>query len=235
MAGAGSRFSTAGYKKAKPFIKINNRMMIEHVMDGLKYPNASYTLIIREDFAKEYKSELDILVQKYSVNFIIVKELTQGACCTALAAHKIINNDVPVIFADCDNIFDNRCFINFVDDCLSRNIDGSLLVFSSNDTRYSYALIDENGYVIKTKEKEPISTLAICGAYMFAHGYDFVDNAINIIIYGKKDNNEFYMSKVYDCAAKQGLKIGVYPISAENWHCVGTPEQLEQFLNKDKK
>jgi dTDP-glucose pyrophosphorylase len=232
MAGAGARFSEAGYKKAKPFISIKGKMMIERVLDGLLYPNAHYTLIIRENFAEEYKQELTELSLKYKVNYIKVKELTQGACCTALAAHKVINNNIPVVFADCDNIFNNQCFIQFVDDCLNRKIDGSLLVFSANDDRYSYALTDENGYVIKTKEKQVISEYAICGAYMFAHGKDFVDNAINIIIYGKKDKNEFYMSKVFDYAAKQKLKIGIFEITADDWNCVGTPQQLNDFLNK---
>jgi len=49
MAGAGSRFKDAGFLEPKPFIDMNGRMMIEHVLDNLNYPNAHYVLIAREE------------------------------------------------------------------------------------------------------------------------------------------------------------------------------------------
>ena len=110
MAGAGSRFKAEGYELPKPFIDINGRMMIEHVLDGVNYPNAHYTLIIQKSFEEENKEQLEILAHRYHVAFVSVEKLTQGACCTALSAHEIINNNLPVVFADSDNIFNNQIF-----------------------------------------------------------------------------------------------------------------------------
>ena len=232
MAGAGSRFKVAGYDLPKPFIDVNGQMMIERVLDGINYPNAHYTLIIQEEFEKENKAQLEKLANKYHVAFVSVKKLTQGACCTALAAHEIINNNIPVVFADSDNIFNNATFKAFVDDCLHRNLDGGLLTFNTDKECYSYAAIDNNGIVTRTREKEVISNHAITGVYMFKNGADFVRCAIDMMIYGDKAKNEFYMSNVYNYAVQKGLNIGVYDIKETDWDCVGTPQQLKEYLEK---
>lgn len=232
MAGAGSRFKVAGYDLPKPFIDVNGQMMIERVLDGINYPNAHYTLIIQEEFEKENKVQLEKLANKYHVAFVSVKKLTQGACCTALAAHEIINNNIPVVFADSDNIFNNATFQAFVDDCLRRNLDGGLLTFNTDKECYSYAAIDNNGIVTHTREKEVISNHAITGVYMFKNGADFVRCAIDMMIYGDKAKNEFYMSNVYNYAVQKGLNIGVYDIKETDWDCVGTPQQLKEYLEK---
>lgn len=230
MAGAGSRFKAQGYDLPKPFIDINGKMMIEHVLNGISYPNAHYTLIIQKQFEEENTKQLDKLSSAYPVAFISVEKLTQGACCTALAAHEIINNNLPVVFADSDNIFSPRAFAGFVDDCLARRLDGSLMTINSNKDCFSYAQTGGDGLVVRTREKEVISAHAITGVYMFSRGADFVKCAIDMMIYGDKAKNEYYMSNVYNHAVKHNLKIGVFDIPAAAWRCVGTPEQLQEFL-----
>jgi dTDP-glucose pyrophosphorylase len=238
MAGAGSRFKVAGYDLPKPFINVNGKMMIEHVLDSLQRPCAKYTLIIQESFEQEYKEKLDLLKRNYGVNFLSVEKLTQGASCTALAAYELINNDEVVIFADSDNFFNNLVFNKFIDDAIARNLGGSLLTFNTDLPCYSFARVDSNGYVTETREKEPISNHAITGVYLFAHGRDFVKCAINMLIYGDRTKNEYYMSNVYNWAIKYGLKIGCFDIKESDWVCVGTPQQLQSYigaLNNDKK
>ena len=161
-----------------------------------------------------------------------MEKLTQGACCTALAAFEIINNNLPVIFADSDNIFTREAFAGFAEDCLARRLDGSLLTFASDESCFSYAETDAEGVVVRTREKEAISRHAIAGAYMFARGADFVRAAINMMIYGDKAKNEYYMSNVYNHAVRLGLKTGVYDIAADAFACVGTPRQLREYLER---
>lgn len=231
MAGAGSRFKIAGYSMPKPFIDINGKMMIDHVLESIIIPNAHYTLIIQKQFELQNKKELNTLSTKYNFAILTVTELTQGACCTALAAHQIINNNMPVVFVDSDNIFDKNTFSDFISFSQSMHIDGSLLTTQSNNAAYSYAKTDNNGFVNETKEKEVISNHAITGVYYFSKGIDFCTSAIDLLIYGKKTKNEFYMSNVYNRAIQYyGLKIKVFDIPEEKWHCVGTPELLKQYI-----
>lgn len=234
MAGAGSRFQIAGYNLPKPFIDVNGKMMIEHVLDGLAMPDAVYTLVIQQAFCDEHADRLRLLADKYGVKFVVVEKLTQGAACTALAAHEIINNTDTVVFADSDNFFNNAVFKDFIADAQKRDLDGSLLTFNTNRECFSFAKVDSNGFVTETREKEPISNHAITGVYMFKHGCDFVRLAINMMIYGDRAKNEYYMSNVYNWAVKYGLKIGVFDIEQSDWACVGTPQQLEEYLQSLK-
>lgn len=231
MAGAGSRFQKAGYKLPKPFIDVNGKMMIERVLDGIRYPNAHYTLIIRKEFEIENKAMLEKLSREYNIAFVSVEKLTQGASCTALAAMEIINNSFPVVFVDSDNIFENPAFTAFLDEAQNEAVDGSLLTVNSDKDCFSYAKVVD-GFVTETREKEVISNHAITGAYYFAHGSDFCRFATEMMMYGDKAKNEYYLSNVYNRAASKGLKISVFDISLSDWHCVGTPEQLNEYLKQ---
>lgn len=234
MAGAGSRFQAAGYTLPKPFIDVNGKMMIERVLDGLQVDDAIYTLIIQEQFKQENSIQLDILKKNYGVQFVAVEKLTQGASCTALAAYEIINDNNIVVFADSDNFIDNKVFVSFIDDVYSRKLDGSLLTFNTDNPCFSYVKVDAYGYAVCTREKEVISNNAITGVYLFARGKNFVKCAMEMMIYGDRTKNEYYMSNVYNYAIRKGLKIGCYNIHEGDLHCVGTPSQLNSYLDKVK-
>lgn len=230
MAGAGSRFKEKGFDIPKPFIDIKGKMMIERVLDSLQYPDAQYVLVIQKNFNSNYNKFIKIISEKYKVKFITVDELTQGACCTALAAHELINNEVPVVFADSDNIFDIPSFKSFLDFSLSeKKIDGCLLTVKSNAPCFSYAKI-QNDFLLETREKEVISNSAIAGVYYFSQGKLFCKCAIDLLIYGKKTKQEYYMSNVYNRGIlSYDCKFKIFEIKSSYWHCVGTPEQLKEY------
>jgi dTDP-glucose pyrophosphorylase len=230
MAGAGTRFTVAGYETPKPFIPIQGKMMIEHVLESLWVDDARYILIVQEHFLQDYADALATLKQKFQVDLITVERLTQGAACTALACHELINHNEPVVFADADNFYAPNVFQAFLADAQARQLDGSLLTFPSQNPCFSYVEMDASGYAIRTREKEAISSHAICGVYGFSRGSDFVHCAIDMMIYGDTTKNEYYMSNVYNYAIKKGRRIGCFDIPAEAFQCVGTPEQLEAFL-----
>ncbi|MGN1039657.1 MAG: hypothetical protein ACI4PI_03140, partial [Oscillospiraceae bacterium] len=163
MAGAGSRFQVAGYEVPKPFIEFNSKMMIEHVLASFEGINANFILVLQEKFLTEQKNQLVRLKNNYKLDFVTVPKLTMGAAITALAAHKKINPECDIIFADSDNIFDKKDIYNFINYIREKDFSGALLTFNSDKPCFSYAQVDNNGYLIKTKEKEVISNHAICG------------------------------------------------------------------------
>ena len=55
MAGLGSRFAKAGYKKPKPFIDVSGKPMIVRVLENLKYPDAKYILVAQWDHLQKEK------------------------------------------------------------------------------------------------------------------------------------------------------------------------------------
>ena len=208
MAGAGSRFAIEGYSVPKPFIEFNGKMMIEHVLNSFEGIDANFILILQEKFWTEQREQLEILKNNYSIDFVTVPKLTMGAAITALAAHKKINAEYDIIFADSDNIFQPSDVINFIE----------------------YVRGKSDGNLIETKEKEVISNHAISGMYYFKELNQFRDAVIDLVVESDTSKGEFYMSNVYNHLKKEMRAIGVYDI--EQFDCVGTPEQLRTYLDK---
>lgn len=228
MAGDGSRFNIAGYDTPKPFIKFNGKLMVEHVLSSFEKLNANFVLVMQEKFLKERSEEVNELKAKYSIKIATVPRLTMGAAITALAAHKMIDAQNDIIFADADNIFEKSDLSNFLNHVRINDLNGALITINSNNPCYSYAKINTDGYLVETKEKEVISNNAICGVYYFKDLNEFKDAIIEMIVCNDLSKGEFYMSNVYNYLIKISSKIGIYNI--EHFDCVGTPEQLKKYM-----
>ncbi len=231
MAGQGSRFAQAGYEKPKPFIDVAGKPMIVRVLENLAYPDARYILIARKEHIDKEQELVKQIEQQFNAIFIPIDKLTEGTACTVLYARKYINNDEPLLIANSDQIVDMK-IADFIDDCKDRNLDGSILTFidKHNDPKWSFAKLDDYGLVTEVKEKIVISEFATVGIYLYSKGQEFVDAAIDMIIENDRVNNEFYTCPTYNYAIKDDSKIGIYNIDFEQMHGIGTPEDLNSYL-----
>ncbi|EBI2276656.1 glycosyltransferase family 2 protein [Campylobacter jejuni] len=234
MAGLGSRFAKAGFDKPKPFIDVLDKPMIVRVLENLKYKDARYILIARKEHLTKEKKLVDEIKNNFNVEFILIDKLTEGTACTVLYARKYINNDMPLMIANSDQIVDIN-IADFINDSFKRGLDGSILTFidKEKNPKWSFAKLN-NDLVVEIKEKEAISEFATVGIYFFNKGKIFIESAIDMIIENDRVNNEFYTCPVYNYAIKSGAKIGIYNIDFSKMHGIGTPEDLEIFkaINK---
>ena len=232
MAGAGSRFIKAGYTKPKPFIDVLGKPMIVRVLENLSCKDARYILIARKEHLEGEKELVKKVKSDFPVTFHPIGHLTEGAACTVLHAREFINNDEPIIIANSDQVV-NIHFQDYVTDCLERNLDGSIMTFKDpdKDTKWSFAKTNSAGLVEEVREKVPISDLATVGIYMFRRGRDYVDAAIDMIVQNNRVNNEFYVCPVYNYTIQNKKRIGVYNILSEAMHGLGTPEDLNLYID----
>ncbi|EAJ2415688.1 lipopolysaccharide biosynthesis protein [Campylobacter jejuni] len=234
MAGLGSRFAKAGFDKPKPFIDVLDKPMIVRVLENLKYKDARYILIARKEHLTKEKKLVDEIKNNFNVEFIPIDKLTEGTACTVLYARKYINNDMPLMIANSDQIVDIN-IADFINDSFKRGLDGSILTFidKEKNPKWSFAKLN-NDLVVEIKEKEAISEFATVEIYFFNKGKIFIESAIDMIIENDRVNNEFYTCPVYNYAIKSGAKIGIYNIDFSKMHGIGTPEDLEIFkaINK---
>ncbi len=229
MAGEGSRFKKKGYDTPKPFIDVNGKPMIERVIESINIPNKRLILIVRESHYDEYKKYLEKIVGE---NDLLIPALPEeGAVCSVLFSHYHTNNKNPMIIANCDQILDFD-MNNVIQDVEDKELDGSILTFQEDEgsRKWSYAKV-VNGKVTSVREKVPISNQATIGVYYFSRGEDFVNASIDMIIRNERVNNEFYVCPVYNYLIKRGKDIGVFDVSGK-WDSVGTPELLNNYLNK---
>lgn len=233
MAGLGSRFAKAGYEKPKPFIDVAGKPMIVRVLENLAYPGARYVLIARKEHIEKEQNLVKQIEKEFNAIFISIDKLTEGTACTVLYARKYINNDEPLLIANSDQIVDMD-IADFINDCKERKLDGSILTFidKHSDPKWSFAKLDQNNLVSEVKEKAVISEFATVGVYLYSKGQDFINSAIDMIIDNDRVNNEFYTCPTYNYAIKDGAKIGIYNIKFEEMHGIGTPEDLNSYLEK---
>lgn len=230
MAGAGSRFAKAGYLKPKPFIDVLGKPMICHVLDNLNIKDAKFILLARAEHYKNEQETVNWIRKNYNVEFVLIDKLTEGAACTVLHAHRLINNDTPLLIANSDQIVDMD-IKDYINDSDKRNLDGSVLCFEDNDPKWSYAKLDENNLIIMIREKEVISEHATVGIYYFRRGRDFVENAIDMFVRNERVNNEFYVAPVYNYSIEKGGRYGIYSIDKTQMHGTGTPEDLDKYID----
>jgi len=232
MAGLGSRFAQKGYEKPKPFIDVAGKPMIVRVLENLSFKGARYILLARKEHIEQESHLVSYIQDKFNATFITIDHLTEGTACTILHARKYVDNNTPLLIANSDQIVDID-ISNFIEDCHDRGLDGSILTFSddSKNPKWSFAKTDSTGLVLEVREKVAISNLATVGIYMYSQGKMFVDSAIDMIVRNDRVNNEFYTCPAYNYAVKNGLKIGVYNIELEQMHGIGTPEDLDIFIN----
>lgn len=234
MAGEGSRFKSAGYKEPKPLIPINGKAMIMHVVDNLNI-DANFIFAIRKDHEEEYKISESLKTYLPDAKFVIVDSLTEGAACTTLLAKDLINTDQELMIVNSDQLveFNSGEFYHAMN---NENIDGGILTFNSNETKWSYAQIDSNNVVTRVAEKEVISNHATVGIYYWSKGSDYVKYAEQMINknvrYGQAFNGrgEFYVAPAYNEAIIERKIFRVYDV--DRMIGLGTPEDMEKYIKE---
>jgi HAD superfamily hydrolase (TIGR01509 family) len=230
MAGAGSRFAQAGYTFPKPLIEVRGKPMIQVVVENLNI-QANYIFLVQREHYEKYNLKYLLNLIAPNCKIVQVDGITEGAACTTLLAKEFIDNDQPLVMANSDQYVEwdsNNVMYSFQAD----GIDGGILSFKATHPKWSYAKLDENGFVSEVAEKKPISDNATVGVYYWKKGSDYVKYAEQMIEKNIRTNNEFYVAPVFNEAIGDGKKIRIKEIS-KMWG-IGTPEDLNYFLENHK-
>ena len=102
------------------------------------------------------------------------------------------------------------------------------------DSKWSYIATNQDDLITEVKEKVAISSIATVGLYYFNSGREFVESSVKMIAANDRVNNEFYTCPVYNYLINENKKVGYYLISKESMHGLGTPDDLNAFLEKNK-
>ena len=226
MAGAGSRFADAGYTFPKPLIEVRGKPMIQVVTENLGI-KAKFVYIVQKAHYEKYnlKNVLNLITPGCEI--VQTEGLTSGAACTTLLAKEFIDNGKRLVIANSDQVVDwNPAAVLY--SLVESGNDGGILTFKSTHPKWSYARLDENGFVAEVAEKKPISDNATVGIYYWKHGSDYVKYAEQMIAKDIRTNNEFYVCPVFNEAIGDGKKIVTREVDAM-WG-IGTPEDLNYYL-----
>src|SRR6187397_2406602 len=179
MAGEGRRFREAGYELPKMLIEAKGKTLLEWSIDSLPLNLCSRLIFVgqqkhEDEFQLSEKIKSIYSNRVSSLHFKFIDEITRGQSETACLAKNLIDLSQPLLIFNIDTQFFSS---SLEKNLLGKNIDGVLGAFYSQEPRFSFVALNEEGFVTKTAEKEVISSNALTGLYHFTYPEDFFEAA----------------------------------------------------------
>ena len=231
MAGLGSRFRKAGYEMPKYMIKARGKTLFEWSMDSLlgyhRHVSKYVFVVRREDGAADFIREQSRRYGIQQVEVVEIDHMTDGQATTCMLAIPFCNPEESVLIYNIDTYVE-------AGEMNSRELrgDGFIPCFKAEGDHWSFVRLDEAGRVAEIKEKKRISDYCTLGAYYFRTCRLYKN--LYDEYYGRPQelvNGEKYVAPLYDYLLSRGGEIYISVIRPEKVHVLGTPEELQDFLN----
>lgn len=234
MGGLGSRFRKMGYTVPKYMIEAKGKTLFEWSMislEGYKEQVNQYIFVAMKDEACDVETFINLKCDEMGLanyHVIILDYLTDGQATTAMIASKYWNAEHALLIYNIDTYVE-------AGEMNSQELkgDGFIPCFQAEGDHWSFVRLDENGKVVEIKEKKRISNHCTLGAYYFKTCQLYKD--LYNEYYNKTQelvNGEKYVAPLYDHLLTKNGEIYIADINPDKVHVLGTPEELQDFLNK---
>lgn len=228
MGGEGKRFAERGYTFPKPLIEIGDKSMIEIVLHNLTPAEQhQFVFVCRRDHLQKFALGEVLALNAPDCRVVEMRNPTAGALCSVLLGMEYLQNEDELLVANADQYVDVS-MDNFLSAARASQWDGYIMTFPSTHPKWSYVKIEDD-QVVAVAEKHPISRNATAGLYYFRRSRDFLAATEKMLLKNATVGGEFYVAPVYNELILTGKRVGVYPISREQMHGLGTPEDVEAF------
>lgn len=231
LAGTSDDFLEKGHSYPKYLLEIQNKPIIQRVVESLDILGGKVTFVIRKEDNDKFYFGNTLKILSPQSNVVEVESMTKGAVCTALFAIEKINNDNELLIVNGDQLIKADLGIA-IEEFKNKKLDGGILTFQSVHPRWSYVLLNEEGLVIQTSEKRPISNMATAGFYYYKKGSDFVKAAMAVIEKDVNINGIYYISSTYNELILENKEIGVFEIPRKDYISFANYQLYENFMSQ---
>lgn len=236
LSGNSERFTKEGFI-AKPLIKIDDRYVIEYVLD--MYPDIDFKnviFIVNDQDVKNYKIN-EIVEELYPLSkVVVIPAHRKGPVVSLLKIEELIEDREPYIISYCD-LTHKWDYSNFLKRLVETNCDGCLVTHTGKhphrmrNINFAHLKLDDE-QVLEVREKgyytnDPLNEYASSGIYYFRTGSILKRYCKKMIENDERVNGEFYVTLIYNQMIRDGLYVIHYP--TDNYVCFGTPFELIQF------
>lgn len=212
----------------KPLIEICGKTMLELVVDDYKnLEPKNYIFVFANDDCKKFHLDSSVKILTPASQVIKLQNHTAGALCTCLIAVDYVNDELPLIIANSDQIIDidYREVIRHFDEC---GAEAGVITFPSIHPRWSYARI-VNDEVVEVAEKKPLSKNAIAGFYYYRHGEDFVRAAKKALLKQNNLDGKYYISASINELILMGKKVSYFEIEKDQYNSFYSPAKIKEY------
>jgi len=237
MAGAGERFSRAGYTEPKPLVPVAGRPMVGRALDTL--PPAERWISVLQAERLRHAALLPALrgAAGRPVEVITANGHTAGQASTCLLARDTLNPDAPLFIGPCDAAFtyDEAAWAAFTADPA---VDAAVWTFrdhvhaNRHPQQYGWVQAEPDGTVTGVSVKVPLSANVradpgITGAFWFRQARLFFDAADALISQNHRVNGEFYVDAVIPVLVSQGRRARLFDV--RHFISFGTPDDVRTY------
>ena len=228
LAAGSSLFSLPdGSKVSKLNFDIASEKLIDRVTDT--YQSGNTFLAVSDKTIK--KDEID-----KSITTIPVGN-TKGALISALIAIRDCDLNLPVFITPGDALISKKNYEEFRIQALHSNQDIALIVFDSQNDKYSYVrMLDEK--LVEVCEKKVISSKATAGIFYFKSGRLFIECAEWAIMNNIKTDGLFFLAPALNYAVVKGLNPHLFKIDEKDYFRFSTHDEAtvseERYKNESK-
>jgi len=235
LAGTSELFQQSGYLYPKPLIEINGKLMIEVVLENLRAirNNRKFTFIIKEEDCLSFHLDNTLKLLVPECHITVLKKPAQGALCSVLMAMDSMEEAEELVVVNGDQVLDID-FNTVLEDFRKKNAQAAVVTFSSVHPRWSYARI-ENGEVVQTAEKNPISKNAIAGVYYFQKAEELFDAAAQVLLCDQTTNGNFFISSAINQYVLSNKKVSHFEIRPDQYHSFYSPQMLQEYEMNSRK
>lgn len=232
MAGRGSRFYDAGYTVPKYAIEAHSHSLFYWSMKSLQHFIGPATrcvfVCLKENDSSAFVLEQCKALCIDDAHIVEIDELTDGQATSAYVARHLWQSDAPLLVYNIDTYVRPQAL---KPDDIKSESDAWIPCFQVPGDHWSFAKLDDSGWVCDVAEKTRISNYASIGLYWFAKAQGYVDayerffaDSANLV------KGERYIAPMYADYLQQGLKVSISDINPSDVHVLGTPTELDQFL-----
>ncbi len=217
--GKGERLEPFTSVLPKPLIPINDKTIIESIIDTFKDNNLNNFFISVNFKGKIIKSYFDDLNKNYNIKFFEENKPLGTAGAIYFMKNKVKNN----FFVTNSDIILNIDYNDLIEfHKKNKNIITIVVAAKEYIIPYGSCEINHKGFLVKIKEKPSYNFLVSTGLYLF-------NKKIFKLV---KKNEKLEMDKLIDAAIKNNYKIMVYPTTEKSWVDVGQWDEYKKTLEK---
>lgn len=236
MGGLGSRFRNAGYDVPKYEIVAHGKSLFEWSLLSLSaYFRQSYRLsfvALEETQPTKFINEQCAKLGIKPADVVLLDELTDGQATSAVRGIEGDLSDPSELV-----IYNIDTFI-FPGELKAHQprpgSEGWIPCFNVPGDHWSFAKVDETGWVCDVAEKTRISDNASVGLYWFKSAQDYLDLYNEHFANGQGSvRGERYIAPMYSTLLKRGGKVSMSILSKDAVIGLGTPDELHSFERMD--
>jgi dTDP-glucose pyrophosphorylase len=236
MAGRGSRFYDAGYTVPKYEIMARGKSLFDWSMLSLQNFLTPDTRVIfvclAENKSSAYVRQQSAVLGLRDVHIVEVDELTDGQATSAYVSRALWRPDQPLLVYNIDTYVDPDAL---QPGDIRAGSDGWVPCFQVPGDHWSFVKLGADHWAVDLAEKQRISDFASIGLYWFARAADYVQ-AYEQFFADEKNlvRGERYIAPLYRHLIAGNSKISISDLAVEHVHVLGTPAELNRFLEDDR-